>query len=191
VNRFLAGASRLSSPRSASRNGTASNAVTDTPGIFWIKDKDSPSHELPAETTSDLYLAARDRAITARSFHPCPHDMNVMYQFWEHFLVRNFNSRMYMEFRTFAMDDASARNEFHGLNSLLKYYGKALSFHEVPIRRNVAADYVNLVRSEQQNSDRPAFKQLRAAWRDGALNMKNRKRVKDFLDPGMEEELDR
>lgn len=145
---------------------------------------------MPPETTSDLYLAARDRALQQRNFHPCPHDMNVMYQFWEHFLVRNFNARMYVEFRTFAMEDASARNEFQGLNSLLKYYGKAMS-HEVPIRRSVANDYVSLVRSEPRESDRPAFKQLRAAWRDGALNMKNRKRVKDFLDKTMEEELDR
>jgi la-related protein 1 len=116
--------------------------------------------------------------------------MNVMYQFWEHFLVRNFNARMYVEFRTFAMEDASTRSEFQGLNSLLKYYGKALS-HDVPIRRSVAQDYVNLVRSELRESDRPAFKQLRAAWRDGALNMKNRKRIKDFMDEAMEKELDR
>ena len=97
---------------------------------------------------------------------------------------------MYNEFRFYAMEDASTRTSFSGLNSLLKYYGKALS-HEVPIRRSVAQDYVNLVRSEPREFDRPAFKQLRAAWRDGALNMKNRKRIKDFIDRDLEAELDR
>jgi hypothetical protein len=160
------------------------------PGIYWIKDKDSPAHDLPPESTSDLYLNVRDRAIQQHKFYQPCYDMNVMYQFWEHFLVRNFNARMYMEFRTFAMADASTRNDFQGLNSLLKYYGKAMS-HDVPIRRTVAHDYVSLVKSEPIHSDRPAFKQLRAAWRDGALNMKNRKRVKDFLDKAMEQELDR
>jgi la-related protein 1 len=117
--------------------------------------------------------------------------MVVMYSFWCHFLVRQFNSRMYMEFRSFAYEDASTRNEFKGLNSLLKYFGKALAFREAPIRRSVAQDYVNLVRGEPRGSDRPAFKQLRAAWCDGALDMRNRKRIKDNLDPALEQELDR
>ena len=190
VNRFLSGgSSRLASPRNASRNGES--PASGSNGVYYIKDKDLPSYQSPTDTTSELYLHARDRALQSRTLRPCPHEMIVMYNFWEHFLVRNFNSRMYMEFRTFAMEDASTRNEFKGLNSLLKYYGKAIAFQDAPIRRSVAQDYVNLVRSEPRESDRPAFKQLRAAWRDGALNMKNRKRVKDFLDAGLEEELDR
>ena len=189
VNRFLSSSSRLASPRSVSRNGVSPSGNQN--GLYYIKDKDSPSNNSPTDTTSETYLDARDRAIHDRGFQPCPHAMVVMYNFWEHFLVRNFNSRMYMEFRTFAMEDASTRNEFKGLNSLLKYYGKAIAFQDAPMRRSVAQDYVNLVRSEPRESDRPAFKQLRAAWRDGALNMKNRKRVKDFLDASLEKELDR
>jgi la-related protein 1 len=189
VNRFLASSSRLASPRNASRNGESPAGGTN--GLYYIKDKDSPSYDSPTETTTELYLHARDRALQQRSFHPCPHDMVVMYNFWEHFLVRNFNARMYSEFRAFAMEDASTRNEFKGLNSLLKYFGKAITFQDIPIRRTVAQDYVNLVRSEPRESDRPAFKQLRAAWRDGALNMKNRKRVKELLPQELEQELDR
>ncbi|KIV98896.1 uncharacterized protein PV09_09342 [Verruconis gallopava] len=194
-NRFLTSSGgnsvggRLAGSRSGSRNGEAQ--PEGSTGVYYIKDKDSPSYNLPADVTSELYLAARDRAIQQRNFHPCPQDMMNMYQFWEHFLVRHFNARMYMEFRSFAMEDASTRNEFAGLNSLLRYYGKALAYADVPIRRSVAQDYVSLVRSEQPGSDRPAFKQLRAAWRDGALNMKNRKRIKDFLDEALEKELDR
>lgn len=189
VNHFLAG-NRLSELRNASRSATGSDAGSNPPGIFWVKDKDSPANEIPPDTTTDLYFAARQKALEQRAFHQCPYDMNVMYQFWSHFLIRNFNARMYAEFRILAIEDATARHSYVGLNSLLKYFGGALS-HDAPIRRLVARDYVDLVRNETRDSDRPAFKQLRSAWRDGALNMKNRKRVKDFIDPGLESELDR
>lgn len=144
----------------------------------------------PPEASTDLYYTMRERALNQRNYHPCPYDMVVMYNFWSHFLVRNFNVRMYAEFRMLAMDDAAARGSLIGFNSLLKYYGGALA-HDAPIRKTVASDYVHFVRSEPRESDRPAFKQLRSAWRDGALNMKNRKRIKDFIDPALEAELDR
>lgn len=190
ANRFLAGnSSRLTSPRDASRNG--SSPASGSNGLYYIKDKDSPSVSSPDDTQTELYLSARERALQQRHNEPCPYSMVVMYRFWEHFLVERFNSRMYAEFRYFAIQDASQRNELEGLNRLLKYYGKALAYKETPMRRSVAQDYVTLVRSEPRELDRPAFKQLRSAWRDGSLNMKNRKRVKDFLDQGLEEELDR
>ena len=96
---------------------------------------------------------------------------------------------MYTEFRHFALEDANARNSFVGLNSLIKYYSGSLA-HPEAIRPSVAKDYVNLVKGGHRESDRPAFKQLRAAWRDGALNMRNRRVIKDYIDAALESELD-
>jgi la-related protein 1 len=116
--------------------------------------------------------------------------MVIMYKFWKHFLIRNFNARMYNEFRFCCIEDATVRHNYTGLNALLQYYGKAMHHKEITIRNTVARDYVDLVRGEPLHSDRPAFKVMKNAWRDGSLNMKNRKRIKDFLDPALEKELD-
>ena len=44
---------------------------------------------------NDFLTAARDG----------DHDMEVMCQFWSHFLVHNFNAQMYNEFRSLSLDD--------------------------------------------------------------------------------------
>jgi len=96
---------------------------------------------------------------------------------------------MYNEFCKLAAEDAERRKSTVGRANLLKYYSSALA-NQDPIRFVVARDYIELVKSEPADSDRPAFKQLRTAWRDGALNMKNRKRILDIVDTGLVAELD-
>ena len=47
-----------------------------------------------------------------------------------------------------------------------------------------------LVNAEPMGSEGMAFKQLRTAWRDGALNLKNRKKLVDVIDVGLKMRLD-
>jgi la-related protein 1 len=160
--------------------------------IFWLKGKLSPASELPANTSDEPYVNLRSKALEQRSFSSPPdvcQDMDRLYQFWSHFLVRNFNTRMYMEFASLAAQDFEERSSCAGRTAILNYYAGALA-HQEPIRYIVAQDFVTLVQSEPRDSERSAFKQLRAAWRNGALNLKSRKRIMDFIDPALKVELD-
>lgn len=137
----------------------------------------------------DLHSRAIQQREDAAQGHT-PYDMFVLYNFWSHFLIRNFNSSMYLEFHQLALEDASTNSTKIGIERLMDYYSKALA-SQYPIRQSVARDYVDLVKQERSNKTRPAFEQLRDAWRNGATNLKNRKKISDFVEAELRAELDR
>jgi la-related protein 1 len=162
----------------------------DAPNVYWVKDKDSPAKELPPDVTSELYLDLRDKALEQRqNALPglCPYDMDVLYQFWSHFLIRNFNTDMYNEFRQLAFEDAENGSQT-GKSNLLKYYGNALSSQD-PIRGRIARHYVQLAKSEEGQDERPATTQLRTTWKDGVINKQNRKIIREYMDQAFEAAL--
>ncbi|KAH9835083.1 la-related protein 1-like [Teratosphaeria destructans] len=181
--------STVGSPRkSLDAARSPSRAETETQ-IQWSKDLPSGLRD---GVTGEAYTQLRYKALDQRanaSTGNCPYDLDVLYQFWAHFLLRNFNSRMYNEFKYFANEDARERRNLTGLQNLLKFYDHALLSHST-IRDLVINDYLKLVNDEPQALEGAAFKQLRSAWRNGAMALKNRKKLADILEEPLKQRLE-
>ncbi|KAF2233147.1 hypothetical protein EV356DRAFT_216208 [Viridothelium virens] len=158
--------------------------------VLWVKDSTTPVDRFPRDTQTEPYTILHVHALADRfseNIEPCSKNMLVLYQFWSHFLIRNFNTIMYDEFRRFAFED-DARGSTTGISHLIEFYGKSLS-SQFLIRECVARDYAALAK-EDGDSGRPTFQQLRKQWRDGALNMKNRKQISEYIDQELKAKLE-
>lgn len=163
---------------------------------MWAKGQRQQA-PMSKENTDELYIDVRARALKNRDSslpgdtHP---DMKLLYEFWSHFLCRNFNPTMYSEFRQYAIADAET-NALDGLRSLISYYDETLNNRRKVIPDVLARHYVDLVKNEMLTTEagleRPAFTKLRLAWRNGALDVKSRKKIDNLVDGALRAELDR
>ena len=162
---------------------------------MWVKGHAdagslSDAHTEPYPTVLAKALKSRELPNNTGAVHV---EMRALYDFWSHFLIRNFNPKMYADFRKYAYEDA-ANNFSEGTKSLVDYYNQILTAGKKVIPDAIAEDYVQLVRDEQRTATKPedrlAFKALRTAWRNGALDIKSRKKIDSLVDADLKKELE-
>jgi la-related protein 1 len=113
--------------------------------------------------------------------------MDVLYFFWAHFLIRNFNERMYAEFHSLALEDSQKQLDI-GLKCLYRYYKHALiSPHRIP--DIVASNFAKLLNGERDNGDKPAFEKLKSAWTDPTANVGNKEKLAGMIREDLRMEL--
>ena len=116
--------------------------------------------------------------------------MHILYNFWSHYLVRDFNLKMYDEFFLLAHDDMEKKSSTFGMHRLQAYYHKAL-VSDFLIQDQVAMDYASFVQAEDRFDEYDALSNLRSAWRNGATNMRNRKKLGEYMSSELKADLDR
>ncbi|KAF8858120.1 hypothetical protein BDZ45DRAFT_407865 [Acephala macrosclerotiorum] len=165
---------------------------SNSPPVMWVKGQRQQA-VVSEHNSEELYSSFRARTLKNRDAsvpgetHP---DMDLLYEFWSHFLCRNFNAQMYSEFREYALQD-SHNNAMNGVKNLITYYDEILNSKKKVIPEILARHYVELVQQEDAAGERPAFEKLRVAWRNGALDIKSRKQIGNLIDSKLREDLDR
>jgi la-related protein 1 len=156
--------------------------------VFWNKDGAQLMESAHDGVAWEPYDSLRNRALEQRLYGDTSATMESLYKFWSHFLIRNFNVRMYDEFHTLALEDSS-QGLSSGVSHLVRYF-EALLSGQTPLTDRHANGLVQLVQSES-DGPRPAFHILRTAWRNGAFNLKSRKRIDTIITPTLRAELEK
>ncbi|KIW67537.1 hypothetical protein PV04_06781 [Phialophora macrospora] len=172
----------------ASFDNSSTIPVADESVIYFTKDGHETQLPPPQPGQYDqTYLSLHDVAFQQRQMG-IKDALEPLYNFWTDFLVDKFNLGMYQEFKNTAVSDLQEGND-SGMSHLVRYFGKVLS-GPVPISERLAVDMVHLSR-EEQSDKRPVLQVMRAAWRNGATNMKTIKRLGDVLNTEEKAELDK
>lgn len=116
-------------------NGTNGAAVENGANtVVWL-DQYSPESanvrmdRQPYPAVREAALAQHQKATGGET----PKEMQTLYEFWSKLLLKNFNEKVYSEFRTLALEDASKEvSNKQGLKYLLEYYNNILLNNDIP-----------------------------------------------------------
>lgn len=96
---------------------------------------------------------------------------------------------MYYEFRRLALED-NHNNASTGMEQLILYYDETLNNKKKIINEVLAGHYVDVVKGDNSATQQSAFSKLRASLRNGALDLKSRKKIDNLLDAKLKEQLE-
>jgi len=133
------------------------------------------------------YWLVHQNAVQQRQRGDFSNQVKVLYRFYCDFLPSNFNLGLYREFHETALADLQLENRT-GIDYLISYYDTLLTNTRLVMNDAVARDVIDLSRGE---GERAMFQKLRFAWRNGATNLKTRKRLGGLLTEEEKTEFDK
>jgi len=152
------------------------------PPIHWIaKDAVFAGSEFPENAHCELYTDVHDRAL-AKGTSAAMDYLPILYEFWSHYLVRNFDEQMFEEFQRLSKEDEELELGDIGMRNLIKFYDANLR-SIWPVRKIVLNGLISLVAWEkQQKNSQAAFECLKSAWKRNDLHPKTRRRIDETLE---------
>lgn len=98
------------------------------------------------------------------------------YQSWSRYLLRNFDSRLYNEFRRLALDDLFTRHNQYGFDALMSFYSASL-FSDEPLPDEVIVDIAQMSSGVHFDPLAAVLQLLQYAMGSGMMEHQNRLRA--------------